>query len=330
MLYELKTVRVSGIWDSDVSASLGRVNLLVGPSGVKKFGPIDVLRRVQDWASARFPRNCVPHQGQDVATIDLQCVIGEHSATYRIQEHCEGEPILSHESVYVDGHLVASREYGDARIFYPSGNTIGATPWIGLRSFVNIHGSRLPPDIADVVRGLLSFITSWRIVQIDCPSVRLSLSSPVRHDFVYHLRPDGSNLAQLLYTLYVTLSNTFAEISRYFEAAFGLRLFFLEMEASWRFLADSGVMFTDSALSDNALRFLALATLFLADSAPLVCIEEPERNLHSQAICHLADLMCRQVKEKGWPQKQVIATVHDPEFLDCFRPDGKHLVVLAI
>lgn len=59
-------------------------------------------------------------------------------------------------------------------------------------------------------------------------------------------------------------------------------------------------------LSDGTLRFLALLAILLdAESAPLICIEEPELGLHPDALALIAELLLEASK-----QTQVIVTTH--------------------
>ena len=65
---------------------------------------------------------------------------------------------------------------------------------------------------------------------------------------------------------------------------------------------------------------LALLALLIGDHSPtLVCLEEPDHNLHPHLMLHLADAMRAVAAIDEGPQ--IIVTTHSPDFLDCFDPD---------
>lgn len=76
-----------------------------------------------------------------------------------------------------------------------------------------------------------------------------------------------------------------------------------------------------SFLSDGTIHLTALILALYFDRAPVVIIEEPERNIHPQLISKLAAMLADASK-----QKQVIVTTHNPELVKHARLEDLLLV----
>lgn len=114
------------------------------------------------------------------------------------------------------------------------------------------------------------------------------------------LRPDGSNLAALLYRLRQT------DDPAYHQIVDAIRLvapffddFVLQpdrinedvIQLAWH-QRGSDAYFGPAALSDGTLRFMCIATLLLQPEVPsLVLLDEPELGLHPYAIHQLGDML---------------------------------------
>ncbi len=85
-------------------------------------------------------------------------------------------------------------------------------------------------------------------------------------------------------------------------------------------------------LSQGTLITLALLTLaYLPDPPSIVCLEEPDRGLHPRLLQEVRDALYRLAypedsREKREPV-QVIATTHNPFFLDLFRDRPEEIVI---
>jgi predicted ATPase len=74
-----------------------------------------------------------------------------------------------------------------------------------------------------------------------------------------------------------------------------------------------------SSISDGTLRFIAYFVLLHrtnSDLPSLICIEEPERNLHP-GLLNALSLVLKQLSRKT----QVVITTHSSQLLDCFKPE---------
>jgi predicted ATPase len=181
--------------------------------------------------------------------------------------------------------------------------------------------------IAQFVRGHLS---SWRLYHVHDTSANSPMRTTADLNDNQFLRPDGSNLASLLYFLrqrheasYGLIRNTIQLVAPFFDD------FVLEpsklnpdkIRLEWRYKG-SDAYFDVSSLSDGTLRFMVLATLFLQPSRPsVILVDEPELGLHPFAVEMLASLV-RQVST----ETQVILSTQSSLLLDQFKPED---VVIA-
>jgi len=78
-----------------------------------------------------------------------------------------------------------------------------------------------------------------------------------------------------------------------------------------------------------ALAFLTLA--YLPEPPPLVCLEEPDHGLHPRLLRDVRDAIYRLAYPENFGEKrepvQVIATTHNPYFLDLFKDHPEEIVI---
>ena len=141
------------------------------------------------------------------------------------------------------------------------------------------------------------------------------------------LRTDGANLPAFLYllqqrypTAYSLIQRTVQRVIPFFDD-FILRPSELnptKIKLAWRHRA-SDAYFDAAALSDGALRFIALATVFLQPPPlrpPLILVDEPELGLHPLAI----NLLGSMIKTAAHDSQIILAT-QSPLLLDEFSPE---------
>jgi predicted ATPase len=85
-------------------------------------------------------------------------------------------------------------------------------------------------------------------------------------------------------------------------------------------------------LSQGTLIALALLTMaFLPEPPSIVCLEEPDHGLHPRLLRDVRDALYRLAYPKGSQENrapvQVIATTHNPYFLDLFREHPEEIVI---
>ena len=87
-----------------------------------------------------------------------------------------------------------------------------------------------------------------------------------------------------------------------------------------------------SNLSQGTLIALALLTIaYLPEPPSIVCLEEPDHGLHPRLLRDVRDALYRLAYPEGSLEKrepvQVIATTHNPYFLDLFREHPEEIVI---
>ena len=85
-------------------------------------------------------------------------------------------------------------------------------------------------------------------------------------------------------------------------------------------------------LSQGTLIALALLTVaYLPEPPSIVCLEEPDHGLHPRLLRDVRDALYRLAYPEGAHEKrepvQVIATTHNPYFLDLFREHPEEIVI---
>jgi predicted ATPase len=85
-------------------------------------------------------------------------------------------------------------------------------------------------------------------------------------------------------------------------------------------------------LSQGTLIALALLTIaYLPQPPAIVCLEEPDHGLHPRLLRDVRDALYRLAYPEGAHEKrepvQVIATTHNPYFLDLFREHPEEIVI---
>ena len=87
-----------------------------------------------------------------------------------------------------------------------------------------------------------------------------------------------------------------------------------------------------SHLSQGTLIALALLTIaYLPEPPSIVCLEDPDHGLHPRLLRDVRDALYRLAYPEGSNEKrapvQVIATTHNPYFLDLFREHPEEIVI---
>jgi predicted ATPase len=95
---------------------------------------------------------------------------------------------------------------------------------------------------------------------------------------------------------------------------------------------DGGHLIRAGDLSQGTLIALALLTMaYLPNPPSIVCLEEPDRGLHPRLLQDVRDALYRLAHPEGSQEKrppvQVIATTHNPYFLDLFRDHLDEIVI---
>lgn len=178
--------------------------------------------------------------------------------------------------------------------------------------------------VAGLVRRRLD---SLRVYHFHDTSVHAPLRRTANVHDLHFLQADGSNLPAFLHLLRKEFPDSYEFIRKTVRLAMPfLGDFVLQpfgdagdaIRLQWTH-RDGSTVFDVSAMSDGALRFVALATLFLQPvrlRPRLLLLDEPELGLHPYAIELLA-AMTRSVS-KG---SQVVLATQSPAVVDHFEPE---------
>jgi predicted ATPase len=185
-------------------------------------------------------------------------------------------------------------------------------------------------ELTNLTKEVFHAMRGWKVFQFHDTSASAAIKQKHAIDDNRTLRPDGANLAALLYGLrqrapnkYRAIVETIRAIAPFFDD------FLLEPDAAdarviqleWRHRSDPSY-FNAHSLSDGTLRFMCLTALLLQPAKPsLIVIDEPELGLHPAAIVQLA-AMLRIVAVDS----QVIVATQSVTLLDQFA--SEHVIVV--
>lgn len=178
-------------------------------------------------------------------------------------------------------------------------------------------------QVAQYVRGHLD---RWRVYHFHDTSASAPLKKSSMLEDNRFFRPDGSNLASLLYLLkekypgdYKLIVGSVQRVAPFLED-FVLQPSELSSDTirfEWKHIG-SDEFFDVSSLSDGTMRFIALATLFLQPvvlRASVILVDEPELGLHPYAVTMLAALI-----KQASALTQIIVSTQSSFLLDHFSP----------
>jgi len=171
---------------------------------------------------------------------------------------------------------------------------------------------------------------SWRLLQLEPASLR----EPDNFTAPVELASDGAHLPAALFHLAnapngsgIDSAAVYTEVAnRVSELIDDVRSIYVDRDERRQLLTlyakgRDGTAYPARALSDGALRFLALAVLSIdPDSRGVICMEEPENGIHPERIPAMIQLLLdlttdTQGKEPigaGNPLRQVIINTHSP------------------
>jgi predicted ATPase len=164
------------------------------------------------------------------------------------------------------------------------------------------------------------------------------IARPVQLQPQMELQPDGANLAGVLDRLRDQNPERFeavnSELMRWIPEFD--KILFETPGPGLRSLAlrtrDGGYTIKANDLSQGTLIAIALLTIgYLPYPPTIVCLEEPDHGLHPRLLRDVRDALYRLAYPEGSQEKrepvQVIATTHNPYFLDLFREHPDEIVI---
>jgi predicted ATPase len=176
------------------------------------------------------------------------------------------------------------------------------------------------------------YLSSWSYYSFDASKLRLNSATFMDRS----LRPDGSNLCSVLYTLHNLNprdEKKLVEAVRIIEPKLDLISYQApDPEHVYMFFEDSiGHKFGVQSLSEGTLRYLAICFLIIANRksspdheiAPLIIVEEPETGIFVGLFKPLFEKL-----DPSGADGQFLFTTHSPYFIDLFDSvlDGLHIM----
>jgi len=363
LLKRLEIQRFRSLYD--VSLPLKPINIFIGPNGSGKSNLIAFFRFLYDMVTDPIASQRYRPQARDLIWYGLE--EGERVRDFQVTlylEYSDGRPLRY--DVLVDDNLAFVREtlkestQNSGKVFLSRAQkSLELQTAKGEKKIITMNPKRLSlqvlldsspleeperiPEIEDVTK----FIQGWRVVEVDPRVVRESLSRPLPFrsspEDIPPLEPDGKNLAEFLYALEQRQPDDFDLVVERLRAAIEFveeiravdvatfwgpakTYFFKESPESFPQLIPPGVE------SDGTIRILTLLSLLLGDKSPsLICLEEPDHNLHPRLMLHLADAM-RYFEVLKEPYPQILVTTHSPDLLDCFdiAEESEYLNVFVV
>jgi predicted ATPase len=276
----------------DQTLNLGPLNVLIGANGAGKSNFIGVFQLLNEIVESNLQvfvgqeggADRLLHFGRKVTesiALELHWVLNSYS--------CQLVPTRNDRLIFQDEHIV-----GQGRDWQvPHKVDLGK----------GHEETKLHEEIkrqGHIAMYVLDALKSWKIYHFHDTSAaaKVKQTGDLAHNLT--LRPDGSNLAALLYRLqktqakiFSTIEDTLRMVAPFF-GRFNLHPDGLnpdKIRLEWQ-EKGSDTYFDAHALSDGTLRFLSLATLLLQPTLPsTVLIDEPELGLHPYAITVLAGLL---------------------------------------
>ena len=301
----INKIKVSNFKSFDqLEVDLRPLNVVVGANAAGKSNFLEIFRFLRD-ASTLGLENAVSLQGGMEYLQNLK-IDGSRPVDFEVVAHVEG---FKHMEVNWKLAVVASSD--------PPGFTCLADS-VTSRGF---SGGNVTE------RGLerLNLNVAMQPAIFDLDPKLAKRAAPITGKAV--LEPDGSNLA-------IVLRNLLQDEERRKQLNLLVRdlLPFVADVRVDRF-ADKSLLIAAkesfspesylpaSFLSDGTIHLTALILALYFDKAPVVIIEEPERNIHPHLISRVAGLLADASKKK-----QVIVTTHNPELVKHVRLEDLLLV----
>ena len=297
MLEELRAKNYKSL--KDLRLEFGKFNVLIGPNASGKSNIMDCLAFLSGLAKGYYLEALLSERGGfdhvafggEAEEIRLGIDVGIDDGTFSYEVAITDE----------EWREVLRGPFGTASEEWPAYNC----------------SSRCLPKAPE----LAEFMASWAFYSFLTSSMRARL--PVKR--ALRLKPDGSNLAQVL----MTLVHEEPKVYRRVEEA--LKQAIPEVEELLTPLTEDGKTyiavrekgftkpFDYHQLSDGTLKLLAYITAVSLPGTELACFEEPENFIHPHLLEMLVDLLKKC-------DKQVILATHSPLLVDLVEPEDVIIV----
>ena len=334
----------------NVSWKPGDLNLVIGPNGSGKSNLLKALEMLSASSKGKLEEQVVREGGMEplvwdgtahqikssilCSPIDTNKSIEPDSLTYKLDLSRLGvssayrieHEILGNFNRFIKGDepsplIILDRTPASAVVFNDQEQGLTAPSETVPQEESLLSLSAGPYTANQLIPLFQNWLSSWMIYH-DFQTYR---EAPVRHPALARterqIAQDGSNLVQVLHTLYTTHRDFKNDLNMAMRAAFGddfEELAFppdvdqrVQLRLSWKSLKRSQ---STGDLSDGTLRFLYLVAILANPTPPpLIAIDEPETGLHPSMLPIIAEYA-----RNASIRSQVIITTHSAELLDAF------------
>jgi predicted ATPase len=282
----------------DTTLPLSRFTLIVGPNGSGKSTALNALLALANPAAfnSQQIRSVGIQNGLSMAKVNLQAVWRAEMNDYRVA------------------------------VEWSSDNSVSGTSFEIIRTHGQTHFNLWQqPQQA---------LNRTRFYSLDAAAI----ATPVHLQPHVEMAHSGANLAGVLDRLrdqnperFEALNNQLGRWIPEFD-----RILFETPRPGHRSISlrtrEGGHVIEASNLSQGTLIALALLTIaYLPEPPSIVCLEEPDHGLHPRLLRDVRDALYRLAYPDGSQEKrepvQVIATTHNPYFLDLFREHPEEIVI---
>ncbi len=194
-------------------------------------------------------------------------------------------------------------------------------------------GSLSSQQVYPVLEYVREQVLSWVFYNANDMDVRAIKRESAEIDALQQtLAPGGRNLGMVLYNLFQTNYDHFAEnleriLRSMYEGHQGLRFPLVDsthFELSWQLDPHRKPLKLDQ-ISDGTIRMLCWIVALTNPRPPaLICIDEPELGIHPAWLPILADLI-----REAATRTQVIVSTHSPDLLDEFTHEADKIIVCS-
>ena len=315
----------------DVDIPLKRLTVLVGPNACGKSNIIKALRLLkqmmidEELPSAKTIQESLWAGEANHIAFGLQTALGESRIEYDLIIGAKANNLAAAETMSVDDVQLISTRNGER--------------WVrdeDCQKATGCKSNKLAVSTVDdyrnkpITQAFAQSIQDWQIYDFRPDLIRQGLQrlpsvdkSGLRETKAAGYSQNRRNrrpLSHDLWDWYHSDRERFESVNQSLQASMNLRIDQREINGDNQFclLGKHTLPIPLTSASDGTLRFLEYYILLNMPNPPsLIALEEPERNLHPDAIMAVADFL-----ERLAIGSQVIITTHSSQLLDTFDPEN--------
>lgn len=303
----------------DASISLRRINVVIGGNGTGKSNFISSFRLVKDVYNKNLQNSVLTAGGADRILHCGRKVTDGIKLTLHLGSDTDEEEI--------NRFMIDLKEANDT-LYISSLKTsfLSGRYWHDRDVESNVLESSFQYDHTGQSYYVNPIINSLDVYHFHDTGPQSALKKTSYLSDNYRLRPDGSNLASILYLIRHKWPAVLKDIEGMISSIYPLfNHFVLEPERlgedmiklHWIQNGLTDYIFNAGQLSDGTLRFIALVTLLMQpEIRGTIIIDEPELGLHPNAISILASLI-----KKASSKVQIIVSTQSVDLINNFTPE---------